>query len=103
MANNFTWIPIYQEVASRLLDWESRQQELIEFAEQMRSDGLISTSKTKSNIVALLRKNFQSCIGRRAVLDAVDPNILASGRVRIYCNCLDVMIDKENSSKIERS
>ena len=31
MTYRFTWIPIYEELADRLVDWENRQTELIAF------------------------------------------------------------------------
>jgi hypothetical protein len=37
MINNFTWIPIYQELATALAGWENRQEELISFLEELRS------------------------------------------------------------------
>jgi len=40
MTDKFTWIPIYKELADRLVDWESRQTELIAFIQELRSHGL---------------------------------------------------------------
>lgn len=37
MANNFTWIQFYKELADTLVDWEDRQKELIGFIEELRS------------------------------------------------------------------
>ena len=31
MADKFTWIPVYREIAQRLLDWQDRQGDLIAF------------------------------------------------------------------------
>ena len=39
----FTWIPIYQELAEKLAGWEHRQQELISFLEELRSQGYVIT------------------------------------------------------------
>jgi hypothetical protein len=41
MSEQFTWEPIYRELADRLLDWETRQGELIALLEQIRSDGYV--------------------------------------------------------------
>jgi 5-methylcytosine-specific restriction protein B len=38
--STFTWIPLYRELANRLLDWEHRQTELIAMLEQLRADGV---------------------------------------------------------------
>jgi len=38
--NKFTWIPVYREIAQRLLDWQDRQGKLISFLEQLRMRGL---------------------------------------------------------------
>ncbi len=43
MATAFTWIPLYCELAARLLDWESRQPELIAMLEQLHSEGNVVT------------------------------------------------------------
>jgi len=43
MINNFTWIPIYQELANKLAGWENRQEELISFLEELRSQGFVIT------------------------------------------------------------
>jgi len=36
MANDFTWIPIFQEIARQLVQWEGRQGELIAFLEKLQ-------------------------------------------------------------------
>src|SRR6266542_7013621 len=41
--NQFTWIPIYQELAKELAGWENRQEELISFLEDLRSEGYVIT------------------------------------------------------------
>jgi len=43
MINQFTWIPIYQELAHKLAGWENRQQELISFLEELRTQGFVVT------------------------------------------------------------
>jgi len=43
MPVTFTWIPLYKEIALKLVEWESRQQELIAFIEQMRADEVVVT------------------------------------------------------------
>ena len=37
MAKQFTWVPIYRELAGRIVEWESRHGELIELLEQLRT------------------------------------------------------------------
>ena len=49
MADQLTWIPIYEELADKLLDWESRQRELIVFLEEMKRNGNIITSLQDKN------------------------------------------------------
>ena len=41
--NQFTWIPIYQELAHQLAGWENRQEELIAFLEKLRAEGHVIT------------------------------------------------------------
>ncbi len=41
--NQFTWIPIYQELAKELAGWEDRQEELIAFLEELRGEGYVIT------------------------------------------------------------
>ena len=43
MINQFTWIPIYQELAHELANWENRQPELISFLEELRTQGFVIT------------------------------------------------------------
>lgn len=43
MANQFTWIPIYQELADELTKWRSRQEELIAFLEDLRANEYVIT------------------------------------------------------------
>lgn len=42
----FTWMPIYQELAEKLAGWENRQEELISFLEQLRAQGYVITPLT---------------------------------------------------------
>lgn len=46
MADRFTWIPFYRELADRLAAWENRQEELIALLERIRSEGSIVTPLT---------------------------------------------------------
>jgi 5-methylcytosine-specific restriction protein B len=62
MPERFTWIPIYGEIAKKLLDWEGRQAELITFLEQLRKDGLKVTPM-----------NDQDDQGARFLLTEIDP------------------------------
>lgn len=41
---SFSWIPIYEELATALLDYEDRQPELIAFLRELRDDGLLVVS-----------------------------------------------------------
>lgn len=43
MANQFSWIPIYQELANELSKWHDRQEELIAFLENLRANGYLIT------------------------------------------------------------
>lgn len=43
MAEQFTWIPIYQELADELAKWQSRQEELISFLEGLRANEYVIT------------------------------------------------------------
>ena len=62
MANDFTWIPIFKEIARQLVQWEGRQRELIAFLEKLRSDGLIITPL-----------NDKDDKGARFLLKEIDP------------------------------
>jgi 5-methylcytosine-specific restriction protein B len=62
MDTKFTWIPIYKEIARKLLQWEDRQSELIAFLEKLRSDGLIITPL-----------NDKDDKGARFLLKEIDP------------------------------
>lgn len=43
MAKPFTWIPIYQELATELAKWQDRQAELIQFLEDLREKDYVIT------------------------------------------------------------
>ncbi len=62
MSNQFTWIDIYQELATVLSGWQDRQGELIAFLEKLRAEGFTITS--------LQDKNKD---GERALLEEIDP------------------------------
>ena len=62
MSDQFTWIDIYQEIATTLRDWEGKQLELISFLEDIRTQGYTITS--------LQDKNRD---GERFLLREIDP------------------------------
>ena len=62
MTTRFTWTEIYNELAVRLLEWRNRQQELLEFLESLRSQGL--------TITPLLDRDAD---GQRFRLTVIDP------------------------------
>ncbi|HND47711.1 MAG TPA: AAA family ATPase, partial [Anaerolineales bacterium] len=43
MANQFTWTPLYQELAKELVNWQSRQGDLITFLEGLRANDYVIT------------------------------------------------------------
>lgn len=49
MPDQFTWIEIYEELATVLADWQERQSELISFLEQLRKEGYTITSLSDKN------------------------------------------------------
>ena len=49
MANKFSWIPIYKELAGKLVDWDDRQKDLIDFIEELRKKDFIVTPLTDKN------------------------------------------------------
>jgi 5-methylcytosine-specific restriction protein B len=61
-ASQFTWIPIYQELALSLKGWQDRQDELISFLETLRVEGHV--------ITPLNDRNRQ---GSRFLLKEIDP------------------------------
>lgn len=40
MSESFTWVPLYREIAEKLLDWENRQSDLIALLEQLHKKAL---------------------------------------------------------------
>src|SRR6266540_1077699 len=62
MTRNFTWIPIYQELAKELAGWDNRQEELISFLEELRSEGYVITPL-----------NDKDGDGARFLLKEIDP------------------------------
>ena len=62
MFRNFTWVPIYQELARELTRWETRQQQLISFLEELRIQGYV--------ITPLDDKDGD---GRHSLLQEIDP------------------------------
>ena len=62
LINQFTWIPIYQELAQQLAGWENRQEELISFLEELRSEGYVITPL-----------HDKDADGARFVLREIDP------------------------------
>ncbi len=62
VTHQFTWIPIYQELAKELVNWQTRQDELIAFLESLRKDGHVITPLTDKD------KN-----GSRFLLKEIDP------------------------------
>ncbi|MBK9926625.1 MAG: AAA family ATPase [Anaerolineales bacterium] len=62
MKNNFTWIPIYEELAEKLAGWQDRQSELIAFLESLRNEGYVITPL-----------NDKDSDGARFLLKEIDP------------------------------
>src|SRR5438128_2172488 len=62
MAKTFTWIPLYSELAGRLVDWETRQTDLIAMLEELRADG-----------VKVSPLNDRNADGSRFLLKEIDP------------------------------
>lgn len=62
MLRNFTWIPIYQELARELTRWEKRQSELISFLEELRTQGFVITPL-----------HDRDADGARSLLGEIDP------------------------------
>ena len=59
---SFSWVAIYHAIALRLLEFESRQRELIEFLEGLRKEGFAITPLTD-----------QDTEGSRFLLTEIDP------------------------------
>ncbi|HEU0295039.1 MAG TPA: AAA family ATPase [Anaerolineales bacterium] len=73
---SFTWIPFYEELATKLAGWEKRQGELISFLENLRTEGYVITSlndKDKDGARFLLKEldpfTFFSVFNRRIGYD----------------------------------
>lgn len=49
MTEQFSWIDIYQELATTLINWQNKQTELIAFLEELRSKGYIISSLQDKN------------------------------------------------------
>ena len=62
MSPNFSWIPIYQELAEKLAGWQDRQSELIAFLETLRTEGYVITPL-----------NDKNTDGARFLLSEIDP------------------------------
>lgn len=62
MSDQFTWIPIYQELADKLADWEDKQKELIELLKSLRDKGFLVTPM-----------NDKDKDGSRFLLKEIDP------------------------------
>lgn len=62
MAEKFSWIPIYQELATELAKWQDKQSELIQFLEDLREKEYV--------ITPLLDKDED---GARFTLEEIDP------------------------------
>ena len=43
LIDQFTWIPMYEELARELATWENRQEELVSFLEELRAEGYVIT------------------------------------------------------------
>ncbi len=59
---SFTWIPIYSEIARKVLAFESRQDELLDLLREMRSEGM--------KVILL---NDRDAEGARISLEEIDP------------------------------
>jgi 5-methylcytosine-specific restriction protein B len=59
---SFTWIPIYSEIARKVLAFESRQDELLDLLTEMRSEGM--------KVILL---NDRDAEGTRIALEEIDP------------------------------
>lgn len=49
VTNQFTWIPLYQELAKELVHWQNRQSDLLAFLETLRRDGFVVTPLNDKN------------------------------------------------------
>jgi hypothetical protein len=62
VSENFSWIPIYQELADSLSGWQNRQSELLSFLEGLRAEGYVITPL-----------NDKDNDGARFLLKEIDP------------------------------
>jgi len=62
MTKQFTWIPIYQELANELYNWENKQTELINFLDELSKRGFVITPL-----------NDKDEEGQRFLVDEIDP------------------------------
>jgi 5-methylcytosine-specific restriction enzyme B len=62
MPNQFTWIPLYHELAEELVKWKDRQPALVAFIEELRSKQYIVTSMSDKDVN-----------GTRSLLHEIDP------------------------------
>jgi 5-methylcytosine-specific restriction protein B len=62
VTKNFTWIPIYEELAKKLVHWQDKQAELISFLEDLRAQGYVITPL-----------NDRDQNGSRFLLKEIDP------------------------------
>ncbi len=62
MDSLFTWIPIYQELANKLSDWEDKQAELIDFLTELSERGFVITPL-----------NDKDDEGQRFLFEEIDP------------------------------
>jgi predicted Mrr-cat superfamily restriction endonuclease len=60
--SQFSWIPIYMEIADKLVSYESKQQELLEILRKMQDQGL--------KVISLTDKNERN---EEVPLDVIDP------------------------------
>lgn len=90
MANHFTWIPIYQELANELARWQNRQGELITYLESLRTQGYTITpllDKDENDERFLIREmdpfTFFGVFNRRI---GQDQRIAIIGQMKRYFN-----------------
>src|SRR5215203_967279 len=90
MDRNFTWIPLYQELARELTGWENRQAELITFLEELRTQGFVITplhDKDGNGARSLLKEidpfTFFGVFNRRI---GYDQRLMILKQVKAYFN-----------------
>jgi len=69
MIDQFTWIPMYQELAKELTGWKDRQHELISFLEELRSEGYVITPLQDSLLKEIDPFTFFGVFNRRIGYD----------------------------------